>query len=302
MSEEEIKPIEKLSLFDESKSAIEGQKNFRENAAYSWSWLVAHTKELNVALIDFNNLVFKTFEKAQDVNYDVEEIKKHTLKIEASAKYVKDITEDIDRKFNSLREANQATKESLGLEKVENSTYYEKPVVFVDEYFEVPDDTTFEVKNILIVGPFYNKNNEDNLNCQAGEYKDFAMPNPKGRWLFCNGDAISRTKYKELFEAIGTRYGKGDGLTTFNIPDRRGLFSRTYDAGRGMDPEKRELGSLQMDELKSHNHQYSMATYSQSTWQIQSSAYYGNSTAETSNTGGAETRSRNMNVYTCIRW
>lgn len=86
---DEIKPIEKLSLFDESKSAIEGQKNFRENAAYSWSWLVAHTKELNVALIDFNNLVFKTFEKAQEVNYDVEEIKEHTLKIEASAKYVK---------------------------------------------------------------------------------------------------------------------------------------------------------------------------------------------------------------------
>lgn len=298
MSEEEIKPIEKLSLFDESKSAIEGQKNFRENAAYSWSWLVQHTKELNTALIDFNNLVFKTFEKAQDVNYDAEDIKQNTLKIEASAKYVKDITEDIDRKFNSLREANQATKESLGLEKVENSTYYEKPVVFVADYFEVPDNTTFEVENIFIVGPFGKEEKGE----QAGEYKDFAMPNPKGRWLFCNGDAISRTKYKELFEAIGTRYGAGDNLTTFNIPDRRGLFPRTHDAGRGMDPDKRKLGSYQADELKAHTHTYQ---YTYHSGYLDSGGYYmtpGFATGNTGVSGADETRAKNISVYTCIRY
>ena len=60
---ENVLDINQLTLFDESKSAIEGQKNFRENAAYSWSWLAAHTKELNVALIDFNNLVFKDSSK-----------------------------------------------------------------------------------------------------------------------------------------------------------------------------------------------------------------------------------------------
>lgn len=309
MSEEEIKPIEKLSLFDESKSAIEGQKNFRENAAYSWSWLVTHTKELNVALIDFNNLVFKTFEKAQDVNYDVEEIKEHTLKIEASAKYVKDITEDIDRKFNSLREANQATKESLGLEKVENTTYYEKPVVFVDEYFEVPDDTTFEVKNILIVGPFVKEVE------QAGEYKDFAMPNPKGRWLFCNGDAISRTKYKELFKAIGTRYGAGDNLTTFNIPDRRGLFVRTYDDGRGVDSEKRELGSYQGDAIRNITASFSALSSgtADGALTITSSSdgnYPGGYSFNKSFSFNAskvvptadENRPKNISVYTCIRY
>lgn len=296
---DEIKPIEKLSLFDESKSAIEGQKNFRENAAYSWSWLVAHTKELNVALIDFNNLVFKTFEKAQNVNYDAEDIKQNTLKIEASAKYVKDITEDIDRKFNSLREANQATKESLGLEKVENSTYYEKPVVFVDEFFEVPDDTTFEVKNILIVGPFVKEVEQE----QAGEYKDFAMPNPKGRWLFCDGTAISRTKYKELFKAIGTRYGAGDNLTTFNIPDRRGLFSRTHDAGRGMDSDKRELGSLQMDEFKAHTHTETRLSQNVgSPYGAGGGSSISYQTVDTGSTGGFETRPKNMSVYTCIRY
>ena len=38
-------------------------------------------------------------------------------------------------------------------------------------------------------------------------------------WLFCNGQAISRTEYSELFAIIGTHYGEGDGSTTFNLPD-----------------------------------------------------------------------------------
>lgn len=38
-------------------------------------------------------------------------------------------------------------------------------------------------------------------------------------YLSCNGAAISRETYKELFAIIGTTYGKGDGSTTFNIPN-----------------------------------------------------------------------------------
>ena len=41
-------------------------------------------------------------------------------------------------------------------------------------------------------------------------------------WLLCNGQAVSRTEYSELFKVIGTTYGAGDGSTTFNVPDRRG--------------------------------------------------------------------------------
>lgn len=47
---------------------------------------------------------------------------------------------------------------------------------------------------------------------------------PSG-WLICDGRAISRTEYSELFYAIGTTYGSGDGSTTFNIPDLRGRVS-----------------------------------------------------------------------------
>jgi len=41
-------------------------------------------------------------------------------------------------------------------------------------------------------------------------------------WLLCFGQAISRTVYADLFAVLGTTYGAGDGVTTFNVPDCRG--------------------------------------------------------------------------------
>lgn len=43
---------------------------------------------------------------------------------------------------------------------------------------------------------------------------------PSG-WLLCQGQAVSRTTYADLFAAIGTAFGTGDGSTTFNVPDLR---------------------------------------------------------------------------------
>lgn len=48
---------------------------------------------------------------------------------------------------------------------------------------------------------------------------------PSG-WLVCDGSAISRATYDDLFAAIGTTFGKGDGSTTFELPDFRGDFLR----------------------------------------------------------------------------
>jgi hypothetical protein len=42
-------------------------------------------------------------------------------------------------------------------------------------------------------------------------------PVPPG-WLACNGAVISRTMYAELFAVIGTKFGAGDGSTTFSLP------------------------------------------------------------------------------------
>ena len=45
-------------------------------------------------------------------------------------------------------------------------------------------------------------------------------------WLFCRGEAVSRTTYNRLFLVIGTIYGTGDGSTTFNLPNFQGAFLR----------------------------------------------------------------------------
>jgi microcystin-dependent protein len=47
-------------------------------------------------------------------------------------------------------------------------------------------------------------------------------------FLLCNGQAVSRTTYADLYTAIGTAYGNGDGSTTFNVPDLRGTFLRGH--------------------------------------------------------------------------
>lgn len=47
-------------------------------------------------------------------------------------------------------------------------------------------------------------------------------------YLFCDGRAVSRSTYSDLFTAIGTRWGSGDGSTTFNLPETRYEFLRGY--------------------------------------------------------------------------
>lgn len=42
------------------------------------------------------------------------------------------------------------------------------------------------------------------------------------KWALCDGSAISRADYSELFSIIGTAYGAGNGTTTFNVPDLKG--------------------------------------------------------------------------------
>ncbi len=46
---------------------------------------------------------------------------------------------------------------------------------------------------------------------------------PSG-WLLCDGSAVSRSTYADLFAVIGTTYGMGNGSTTFNVPDMRQRF------------------------------------------------------------------------------
>ena len=56
----------------------------------------------------------------------------------------------------------------------------------------------------------------------VGSVKMYAGSAAPGKWLICDGSAVSRTTYAKLFAVIGTTYGAGDGSTTFNLPDFKG--------------------------------------------------------------------------------
>lgn len=76
-------------------------------------------------------------------------------------------------------------------------------------------------------------------------------------WLFCDGTAVSRTTYSDLFTAIGTIYGVGDGSTTFNLPDFRDKFvvgAKQDDSGV---PKTNVTGSLtQSGGAANHTHSF----------------------------------------------
>ena len=79
-------------------------------------------------------------------------------------------------------------------------------------------------------------------------------------WLLCNGAAVSRTVYPDLFTAIGEKFGEGNGSSTFNIPDMRGAFPM----GAGGDYKVGDIGgepsvTLTIEQIPHHVHQMGWA-------------------------------------------
>ena len=56
----------------------------------------------------------------------------------------------------------------------------------------------------------------------SGMLMPYAGASAPSGWLLCYGQAISRSTYADLFTALGTTYGVGNGSSTFNLPDLRG--------------------------------------------------------------------------------
>ena len=91
---------------------------------------------------------------------------------------------------------------------------------------------------------------------------------PSG-WLLCQGQAVSRTTYAELFKAIGTSFGAGDGSTTFNLPDLREATTKgvglSGKSSNHYDSDGVALGEFIEDRNKSHTHDMSNHTHSGTT-------------------------------------
>ncbi|ADE87921.1 tail protein [Escherichia phage vB_EcoM_ECO1230-10] len=143
----------------------------------------------------------------------------------------------------------------------------------------------------------------------AGMVAMFARNSAPTGWLKANGAAVSRTAYADLFSAIGTTFGEGDGATTFNVPDLRGEFIRAWDDARDIDTG-RALGSWQGDQNKEHTHnlQAWRATQIDATGGVYAvGADTGAGGAQqadlvTKSSGGSEARPRNVAMLACIKF
>lgn len=152
----------------------------------------------------------------------------------------------------------------------------------------------------------------------VGEIRPFiAVESPPSGWLECDGSAVSRTTYADLFSgqtlSIGTTFGVGDGSTTFNVPDLRGRFLRGWDHGAGTDPDAASrtnrgdgtsgdhVGTKQADEYKTHRHGIAGSTSI-----LSSGSDLFRSGTETTTysafSGGNETRPKNIAVMWCIKY
>lgn len=103
---------------------------------------------------------------------------------------------------------------------------------------------------------------ERRVTTPAGTVVAFAGSAAPTGWMLCDGQAVSRTLRPELFAAIGTTYGAGDGSTTFNLPDTRGRTIVEPDRGANRLTTGNVLGSvggaerhtLTSAEMPAHNH------------------------------------------------
>jgi microcystin-dependent protein len=64
---------------------------------------------------------------------------------------------------------------------------------------------------------------------EVGTIKPWGKATAPNGYLLCDGGAVSRTTYAELFTVLSTTYGAGDGSTTFNVPQLQGKTPQGYD-------------------------------------------------------------------------
>ena len=121
--------------------------------------------------------------------------------------------------------------------------------------------------------------------------------------LPCDGREVSRREYWELFQAVGTTYGAGDGSTTFNLPN---LESRTiigesdsYSLGETGGEEKH---TLTVDEMPSHDHDFYYNTVGVPQGSYNLVMYASAATHEATSATGGDQPHNNMQPYIVMRY
>lgn len=114
-------------------------------------------------------------------------------------------------------------------------------------------------------------------------------------WLICDGSAVSRTTYANLFSVLGTAYGAGNGTTTFNLPGKAGRMSMGAGTGAGLTARTRgqKLGTeSETAPLPAHTHPFSAVQNVVGSV----AAAGGDKGTQTQNTGSAGTGGTHPNI------
>ena len=102
----------------------------------------------------------------------------------------------------------------------------------------------------------------------TGEMKIWPTATAPSGWALCQGQALNRTTYAELFDLIGTTFGSGDGSTTFNLPNLKGRAIVGQDSAQSEFNTMGETGgtkthTLTTAEMPSHTHTQNSHTHTQ---------------------------------------
>lgn len=139
----------------------------------------------------------------------------------------------------------------------------------------------------------------------SGTVSPFAGSSAPSGWLLCDGSAVSRTTYADLFSVIDETYGVGDGSTTFNVPDLKGRVPVGYDSGQTEFDALGETGgekehTLTEAEMPSHTHDLGISKGGTgSTYGVGNT--FGVGTSTSGSTGG-DTAHENMPPYITMNY
>ena len=124
----------------------------------------------------------------------------------------------------------------------------------------------------------------------TGTLNPFAGASAPTGWLLCDGTAVSRTLYADLFTVVGTAYGAGNGSTTFNLPDFGGRVPVGLDASDSSMNQLGETGgskthTLTQAELPAHSHSINH-NHASATTSSRSVSLYGSFSPDHAHAGG----------------
>ena len=127
---------------------------------------------------------------------------------------------------------------------------------------------------------------------------------PKG-FLLCNGSSYSRTAYPELFAAIGTTWGAGNGSTTFNVPNLAKRVPVGVGSGYALGATGgEEKHTLTTSEMPAHTHTINIYAGSGSKGGgiVNYSGSAGASQYGTDSLAGGNAAHNNMQPYTVVNY